>query len=446
MKKQVIAIAILSAAVCLTGCTININDETITAAKDIATSVLDETEIKVNGQPVDISVDSNGDVGVSLTNAAAAQPGADLFGGYVVGDTVVKAKPDTASETLITIPDATQINVRESGESGWFMTEFKEQTGYIAAKSVKEIQPYDPALGGENVLGGYIAADSAFVKLMSGTHSYAEALTEIPNGTQINYYVVPNDAAWCVVNYQEHVGYVESRYIAEIESYEAGIGSVPAIVGEWRYQLQDMQLADVYDDAGYVTVDADGTYIYQPKDGSLRKRGTVKVAYEEHPDGSQTAYYAFTENESGEFWIGTSSCDPTGKGAFYIGNGRTARLFPKEPRFDDFSDYVGRWQCDRCTIQIGEQGTGYLVTVRWADSASEDNEWTYQCSGMSDNTGLECKSGGTLTHIVTAADGTETRTTVYNDGDATFRYKGGRLFWSDGKENKGMEMGFEKIG
>jgi hypothetical protein len=65
---------------------------------------------------------------------------------------------------------------------------------------------------------------------------------------------------------------------------------------------------------------------------------------------------------------------------------------------------------------------------------------------MSDNTGLECIGCGTLTHIAAGADGNETRTVIYNDGDAVFRYKGGRLFWSDGKENKGMEMGFEKIG
>ena len=446
MKKQAAAIAILSVSVCLTGCTININDETMTAAKDVAVSVLDDTEVKVNGQPVELSADSEDSVNVSLEKEAEVKPGTALFGGYVLGDTAVKAKPEASSGTLITIPDATQISIQESGTSGWFMTEFKEQTGYIEAKSVKEIPPYDPLLGGDNVRGGYISADSASVRLMSGNHSYAEVLAEIPNGTQVNYYPVPDHANWCVVNFQDNVGYVEARFIREIEPYDAGIGSVPAIVGEWRYQVQDMQMGDVYDDAGYVTVEADGTYIYQPKDGSLRKRGTVNVAYDEHPDGSKTAFYNFTENESGESWIGTDCCEPNGKGAFYIGNGGTARLFPREPRSDDFADYVGIWQCDRCSIQIGEQGTGYLVTVRWADNAFEDNMWSYQCSGMSDNTGLECTGGGTLTHIAAGADGNETRTVIYNDGDAVFRYKGGRLFWSDGKENKGMEMGFEKIG
>ena len=101
MKKQIITIAILSAAVSLTGCSVNINDETMSAAKDIAVSVLDDTDIKVNGQPVDVTVDSNGDVNVSVNKTAAAKPGEDLFGGYVLGDTAVMSKPDANSETLI---------------------------------------------------------------------------------------------------------------------------------------------------------------------------------------------------------------------------------------------------------------------------------------------------------------------------------------------------------
>lgn len=441
MKKQLITIAILTAAVSLTGCTVNINDETMSAAKDIAASVLDDTDIKVNGQSVNVALDSDGNISVSAGQKAAATPGADLFGGYVIGDTAVKSQPDSNSETLITIPDATQIGVKESGVSGWFMTVFQDQTGYIAAQSVKDIPPYDPALGGNNVLGGSVNAD---VKLMSGTHPYAEVLIEIPSGTQVNYYAVPDNSGWCVVNYQEYIGYVEAKFINDIESYDTNFGIVPAIVGEWRYQEQDLQAGDVYNDIGYITVNADGTYIYQPKDGSLRKSGTVSVVYVKHPDESETASYSFFED--GIFWIGTDSCEPNGKGAFYVGNAGMERLLPKDQREDDFSDYIGIWQYDRCTIQIGEQGEGYLVTVRWADSASEDNIWNYSCSGMSDNTGLECTGGGTLTHVVTAEDGTETRTAVYSDGTAFFRQKGGRLFWSDGKENKGMEMGFEKIG
>ena len=443
MKKQMIAIAVLIAAVSLTGCNVNINDETMSAAKDIAASVPDDTDIKVNGQSVDVSLDSDGNVSVNMEQKAAAKPGADLFGGYVIGDTAVKSQPDSNSETLITIPDATQISVKESGVSGWFMTVFQDQTGYIAAKSVKDIPPYDPALGGDNVLGGSVNAD---VKLMSGTHPYAEVLIEIPNGTQVNYYAVPDQSGWCAVNYQNKIGYIEAKYISPIEDYVPAEPDVSVLTGEYRYQLRDEKPGEFFIDEGYVTVNADGTYIYQPKDGSLRQNGVVQLEYDEHPDGSRSPLFVFREKESNEVWNGTYDCEPDGKGAFYLGNGGMARLLPKDQHEDDFSDYIGIWQYDRCTIQIGEQGEGYLVTIHWADSASEDNVWSYQCSGMSDNMGLECTGGGTLTHIVTAEDGTETRTVVYSDGTAFFRQKGGRLFWSDGKENKGMEMGFEKIG
>lgn len=443
MKKQMIAIAVLIAAVSLTGCTVNINDETMSAAKDIAASVLDDTDIKVNGQSVDVSLDSDGNVSVNMEQKAAAKPGPDLFGGYVIGDTAVKSQPDSNSETLITIPDATQISVKESGVSGWFMTVFQDQTGYIAAQSVKDIPPYDPALGGDNVLGGSVNAD---VKLMSGTHPYAEVLIEIPNGTQVNYYAVPDQSGWCAVNYQNEIGYIEAKYISPIEDYVPAEPDVSVLTGEYRYQLRDEKPGEFFIDEGYVTVNADGTYIYQPKDGSLRQNGVVQLEYDEYPDGSRSPLFVFREKESNEVWNGTYDCEPDGKGAFYLGNGGMARLLPKDQREDDFSDYIGIWQYDRCSIQIGGQGEGYLVTIHWADSASEDNVWSYQCSGMSDNMGLECTGGGTLTHIVTAEDGTETRTVVYSDGTAFFRQKDGRLFWSDGKENKGMEMGFEKIG
>ena len=60
MKKQMIAIALLSAAVCLTGCTVNINDDTVSQAANIAASVLEETDITLNSQPVDASPDFSG--------------------------------------------------------------------------------------------------------------------------------------------------------------------------------------------------------------------------------------------------------------------------------------------------------------------------------------------------------------------------------------------------
>ena len=60
------------------------------------------------------------------------------------------------------------------------MTNFKDTVGYIPANSVKDIPPFDPAVGGDNVRAGSVTAN---VKVMSGTHAYATVLIEIPSGS-----------------------------------------------------------------------------------------------------------------------------------------------------------------------------------------------------------------------------------------------------------------------
>ena len=74
MKTTMIALAALSTLLCtaLTGCTVHISEDDVSKAADLAASVLDDTDISVNGQKVDVSVDSNGDINVNITQAPAA--------------------------------------------------------------------------------------------------------------------------------------------------------------------------------------------------------------------------------------------------------------------------------------------------------------------------------------------------------------------------------------
>ncbi len=311
MKKQMIAIAILSAAVCLTGCTVNINDDTVSQAANIASSVLDETDTAINGQPLDTSLNSKDDVTVSV---------------------------------------------------------------------------------------GQTTADAA----------------------------------------------ESSQASAETTAKHTDLAP---LVGEWDYQTQNQQNGALYDMAGFVTVQADSTYLYQPMDGSVPKKGTIKVDYDDYSNGDKVPFWAFYDND-GNFFIGIY-CTEDHCDTFYIGHGGAERLVRKTGQENPFDEYVGTWQCDRCSVRISdtsEQGRSYDVEIHWADSASEDNVWTYSCVCSDDGTYIECLSGGTLTHVVTADDGTETRTVVYNDGTAQFNIKGGTLFWQDIKEDKGHQMGFVKLG
>ncbi|MBQ5339296.1 MAG: hypothetical protein IK134_01295 [Oscillospiraceae bacterium] len=318
MKKQIIAIAILSAAVCLTGCTVNISDDTVSQAADIAASVLEETDITLNGQPVDVSLDSEGNVSVSIGQTTA-----------------------DAAQTTQASAETTQASAGQTADN-------------------TNIEP---------------------------------------------------------------------------------------LIGEWYYQEQDSQNGALYNMAGFVTVKADSTYLYQPRNGAAPKKGTVKVDYDEYGNGDKVPFWAFYDND-GNFFIGIY-CTQEHCDTFYVGNGGSERIVRKTENENPYDEYVGTWQCDRCSIRISdvsEQGYSYDVEIHWADSASEDNVWTYSCFCSDDGTYIECTDGGTLTHIVTADDGTETRTVVYNDGAAKFNIKGGTLFWQDVKEDKGHQMGFVKLG
>ena len=240
MKKQIITIAVLGTLLALTGCgtdgevtELNVTENSGTEA---VTTVAETTAVSESAAETAGTTKSATEAVSETKSEETAKLGEGIFGGSVTADTAVKSKPDAGSETLITIPSDTQIGVHESGKDGWFMTEFQGKTGYIPADSVREIQPYDPSLGGDNVLSGSISGNA---KLMTGTHKYAESIADIPDGTQVMYYVLAQDADWSVVNYQDKVGYVESKYIKEIEDYDAGAENpYDEYIGKWESEEQ----------------------------------------------------------------------------------------------------------------------------------------------------------------------------------------------------------------
>ena len=213
------------------------------------------------------------------------------------------------------------------------------------------------------------------------------------------------------------------------------------LAGDWNYQREQTQVESIYDTVGFVTVEADGRYVYQPADGSLRRRGTVQVEYQEL-SGSKVPFFVFYEDEGHARWISTDSCEPSGRGTFAIG-GSAARLKPWNPQGNKYDHYVGQWQSSNCTIQISIKDAGYLVKIRRDDSASEYREWIYSCEGSPDNISLTCPGGGTLARVAIAEDGTETRTEVFGEGSTSFKLENGVLLWMD---DSAAEMIFEKLG
>ena len=217
------------------------------------------------------------------------------------------------------------------------------------------------------------------------------------------------------------------------------------IAGEWNYQ-EETEIESVFGTVGFVTVQPDHTYYYQPADGALRRKGTVRTEYEDTVDGEKNAFFAFYEDDSNELWGRTDSSMPGGRGNFtLVGNG-SKRLTPWNLQGNMFDHYVGQWQSGRCSIQIGRDEDNYIVQCIWSTGASEYSEWNYRCAGNDDQMTLECTGGGTLFRAVTAPDGSESRTEVYNDGTAVFSMNGSSLFWTDQKENVSEQMEFTLLG
>ena len=217
------------------------------------------------------------------------------------------------------------------------------------------------------------------------------------------------------------------------------------IAGEWNYQ-EESEIESVFSTVGFVTVQPDHTYSYQPADGTLRRRGTIKTEYEETADGEKNPYFAFYEDDSNELWCRTERSMPGGRGNFTLAGSGSKRLSPWNMQGNKFDHYVGQWQSGRCSIQIGRDEDDYIVQCIWSTGASEYSEWNYRCAGNDDQMTLECTGGGTLFRAVTAPDGSESRTEVYNDGTAVFSMNGSRLFWTDQKENVSEQMEFTLLG
>lgn len=485
MKKRIAVLAVMSAAVCLTGCgskaefttvqgntvpiavdettvwdltDYNTDESTGTGSGDTKTTTAAVKET-VTGTGTSISVTT---AGTNRTTAGTGTAGTGTAGTGAAGTGTAgtgAAGTNTQQNTDRSNQAATSGPVTQNSLLGkWETVSFSKDTGASTRYDLA-----DPAHR-----SCYIGLDlqgegRAFLTVGTEEHraSYSIIGTLLSVRTEDGGSPVIYDFSVSDDRRSLTVSLLNGRVTATLKPINRDFSILPYlfseplpddnnIVGNWYLQELDQQNYNVENGVfvtiGYLTVNRDGTYVYQPGDGSLRKRGKVRIQYEELA-GERYAYYAFYDDETNAFWHGTNTTEPNGRGILPIGNGGTLRLRPKEVFLYDYERYVGMWESGRCSIQIGtdRDRAVYHVTVRWAEDASEDYEWSYDCSGNDNGTLLECMGGGTLTRIVTAG-GTETRSTVYSDGVAVFRLNGDVLLWQDGKEDRGNGMTFTRIG
>ena len=115
--------------------------------------------------------------------------------------------------------------------------------------------------------------------------------------------------------------------------------------------------------------------------------------------------------------------------------------------YEEAQSYVGRWGCDRATIDITDNGDdSFDVTVTWGSSAAEHAEWHYTCLFDVNLHRLYSSEPGAKSVVTFGEDG-EIVSDVpeYDDGEATFAIEDdGMLVWNDEKENAADGMRFER--
>lgn len=241
-----------------------------------------------------------------------------------------------------------------------------------------------------------------------------------------------------------------------------GEKSIQPIAGTWR----EAGVAD----ARSLIIYADGKYELAYKDG--KAFGTVKVTFEEHPDGSKSYWYTFLEGggvvledkdtaspwykaytSANEFWAGFAK-DEKVMTQTDLRSGQDGALHfvrDVEGGYDKTSagikaeDYLGVWGCGRCSAVVSREGAGFLVEIQWASSAAEGSRWVYHCTYDNYAAILFNDGGGTRIDYVYREDGTGKDTMAYNDGFGIFVLRDGKLTWQDKKENVGNEVDFTKL-
>ncbi len=218
--------------------------------------------------------------------------------------------------------------------------------------------------------------------------------------------------------------------------------SVDGIVGMW-YE------ADALDPRTLI-INGDGSFELDYKGGGAMY-GTVEVTAEEHPDGSESYWYTFLDQE-GEVWESFGVEDGVQTDLYSGQDGELHFVLADETEVNgggqglETDRFIGRWACDRCSIEIEElRNTRLMVDVIWGDGAASTYEWLYTCDYDAEF-GMLTSNDGTKYHLEYDAEGNETRTTEYNGGVAKFTINDdGTLSWIDEQENSADDMAFEKI-
>lgn len=194
----------------------------------------------------------------------------------------------------------------------------------------------------------------------------------------------------------------ETAVTAAAEQTEA-----PAdITGCYFYQKLN-ETTGVYENAGYLTVSENGTYIYQDYAAKTTAEGTVKLDPKVYPDGTAVPWFSFID-KNGKAWFG---CYGAADSNMLTNGGSQERLLRDNSSGTENqaseADLAGKWFMESRENKAGAETTYSELTV-------DENGRFFCIFNLTDGAageGTESVLGQVTLHFEGHPDGTET--TVY---------------------------------
>ncbi len=287
--------------------------------------------------------------------------GDPLFGGYVAVDSDINlySEADENSEVIRVLMSGTQIDVYESDYDGWYMTALPKEDGsgdfdycFFRSELVAPIPDYDmdqpsgdaneygfypitdaPASGvSVAALSGtwyYDAEPSAHLiiregaDIYNGTFSYADTTAVAEGYVKLEYALEPDGKQTFWYTFYKNDGTFWNAFSVSgelpLNDLYAGQSGEPHFIRMKEPAVSD--IAGVWNeaDAGEarrLTVNEDCTY--KLESGESITSGTIKIEYEEFPDGSTVPWFIFYD-ESGSMWEGFSFAEVQPQTDLYAG-------------------------------------------------------------------------------------------------------------------------------
>lgn len=151
----------------------------------------------------------------------------------------------------------------------------------------------------------------------------------------------------------------------------------------------------------------------------------------------------YSEEELEAYFRNEFNVWKNGQGYARIYIGEDGHLKLKE----DTEAYVGQWgdtESQRCNMDIQYSDGKYYIDINWSSSASENTHWVLVGEYTSEFEGIFYE--GSCTEEIYTEEGEYQEICTYTDGTGVIAFgTDGKLYWTDYKEQYGMDCVFEKI-